>query len=453
MSVLSICNSRRPFCFSVDFCCDAGQIFAWAARFAIGGPLLGISVGVIVVWMLDYFVKEDSEAQITLTVVAAFSCFLAAEGTDMEVSGVLAVVFFGLYLSEWAAYEEKIAFSLKTFWGEADFIADTIIFVVAGLIVSSVIWNGDIGGWDWAFLGMLYIFLHVIRFVAILILWPVLKSKRGYGKRWGKREMAVLTFSGLRGTVGLSLALIAQDMLRSRGQEDDEKNGGLIVFSMSGIVFLSLVLNGSLMNPLIQALGLDRESRAEEALFIHSATRVEALLQNYVDDLLKTDVFLEDAAFQSVWRYVPVFSSAQYWHRIESGKVHLGPFEIQDAVSPAAARRRQRTNNPEQEYCCPPAIQGTWNYYHRQFRQTPKSEGGALGFRRTQIVITSKNETHRTLEYQAIDLQRQLANVHEQLQGYHTKISHEENEDHEDINPSEEDLIQGRTRYIAAIRA
>jgi len=448
-------NHHIPFvCLAVDFCCDVGQVVAWAARLAIGGPLLGVVVGVIVVWMLDWFVKNDVAAQITLTLVAAFSCFLAAEGTELKVSGVLATVFCGLYLSEWAVFEEKNEQSLKTFWNEAEYIADTVIFVVSGLIVSSVVWEGEIDGWDWAFLGMLFIFLQIIRFVMLLIAWPVLKSKRGYGKSWDYREMVVLTFSGLRGTVGLALALIGEDLLRARGGADDEKNAGLIVFAMSGIVFLSLVLNGSLMNPLIHLVGLDRVTHAEEELFLHSVSRVEALLQNYVDNILKTDLFLGDAAFQQVWRYVPVLSCAQYWHRIESGKVHLGPFELQDAISPGLIGTGRRGNYQEQRHCCPPALQGTWNRYHRKYGHMPKPGDGTLRSRRTPTAPTPTAESSRTLEHRAIELQKQLSGVHKQLQGYRSQVSNVEPENNEDDSVSnEEHLIQGRTRYMSALRA
>jgi NhaP-type Na+/H+ or K+/H+ antiporter len=81
----------------------------------------------------------------------------------------------------------------------------------------------------------------------LLMCWPVLTAKTGYGKRWDRKEMLVLVFCGLRGTVGLSLALIAEDVLRKRGEENDEKNGSLVLFNMAGIAFLTLLFNGSLV--------------------------------------------------------------------------------------------------------------------------------------------------------------------------------------------------------------
>ena len=64
----------------------------------------------------------------------------------------------------------------------------------------------------------------------------------------------------MRGAVGLCLALIVEEI-------DDaylpEKTKHRIVFHMSGVAFLTLLINGTLMHPLVKALGLDRVSKAE----------------------------------------------------------------------------------------------------------------------------------------------------------------------------------------------
>jgi hypothetical protein len=233
---------------------------------------------------------------------------------------------------------------------------------------------------------ILYVVLHVNRFLIVVLCWPVLKSKRGYGKLWDYKELLVLVFSGLRGTVGLALALIAENFLSERHRRDDAKNSSLVLFNMAGIAFLTLVINGSLMAPLIHYLQLDHVSRAEEDLFHHSCAIVEAKLQTYVDDVLKRDLFLGDAQYQLVWRYVPVLSPAQYWHRIEAGKIILAPDEREDAL------KNVRRLRPRSRLLCPPELEGTWDRYHREFGSIPRSACGHCldeGVLRTQRSITS----------------------------------------------------------------
>jgi len=58
---------------------------------------------------------------------------------------------------------------------------------------------------DFGYLALLYISLLCIRLVMIVLSFPVL-SRMGYGLTW--KDALVLVWGGLRGAVGLALALI-----------------------------------------------------------------------------------------------------------------------------------------------------------------------------------------------------------------------------------------------------
>ena len=51
---------------------------------------------------------NDLQSEVTLTIVGCYSCFLIAEGTPLHTSGVLSVVFFGLYLSFYGARTHRL---------------------------------------------------------------------------------------------------------------------------------------------------------------------------------------------------------------------------------------------------------------------------------------------------------------------------------------------------------
>lgn len=151
-----------------------------------------------------------------------------------------------------------------------------------------------------------------------------------------------------------------------------------------------------------------------------------------------------------------MFSCAQYWHRIDSGKIHLGPFELEDAIASGLVGRRG--NSQEQRHCCPPSLQGTWNRYHQKFGQMPRPGDGTLRFRRVPTAPNSTADNARTLEHRAIDLQKQLAGAHKQLRAYRSQVTHVRApmglpEGSEDPATIEENLVQGRTRFMTALRA
>lgn len=78
-----------------------------------------------------------------------------------------------------------------------------------------------------------------------LISWPIL---RWTGSVVSFKEAVVLCWSGLRGAVGLSLALF----ILLDDQIADEKYRTLTFFFMGCVTFLTIVLQGGTMGPLLQ---------------------------------------------------------------------------------------------------------------------------------------------------------------------------------------------------------
>jgi NhaP-type Na+/H+ or K+/H+ antiporter len=187
----------------------AHEVFVTGLRLALGGPLVGIAIGAATSFCLANFTFNDMQSEVTLTVVGCYSCFLIAEGTPLHVSGVLAVVFAGLYLSFYGRgnISVQVEHSLHSFWHLAEYIADTLVFFVAGVVMASKMMADDIDAHDWRMLLLLFVALQFIRGVVVLASWPVLK--RGYGITW--QEGVVLTLGGLRGAVGLCLALTVEE--------------------------------------------------------------------------------------------------------------------------------------------------------------------------------------------------------------------------------------------------
>ena len=80
-----------------------------------------------------------------------------------------------------------------------------------------------------------------------LISWPFL---RWTGSVVSSKEAVVLCWSGLRGAVGLSLALF----ILLDDQIADEKYRTLTFFNMGCVTFLTIVLQGATMAPLLQVI-------------------------------------------------------------------------------------------------------------------------------------------------------------------------------------------------------
>ena len=91
-----------------------------------------------------------------------------------------------------------------------EFIANTTLFVLAGLIIgNNFLALDDIGGREWGYLVVLYVFVYLIRLTIVALFYPIL-MRLGYGL--SVREAAVVVHGGLRGAVGLALAILVQEL-------------------------------------------------------------------------------------------------------------------------------------------------------------------------------------------------------------------------------------------------
>ena len=98
--------------------------------------------------------------------------------------------------------------SVHHVWGYIGYIAETIIFILTGLILGErIVAHESFIVWQDFFKLIFgtYPLLTIIRFLVNLMFWPILK-RMGYGMTFS--ELILSTYAGLRGAVGLSLALM-----------------------------------------------------------------------------------------------------------------------------------------------------------------------------------------------------------------------------------------------------
>jgi hypothetical protein len=183
-------------------------------------------------------------------------------------------------------------------------------------------------------------------------------KRSGYGFTW--QEGSVVTWGGLRGAVGLSLALmvaqntaIADTLIRTQ----------TLQFG-AGIVVLSLLINGTTVQPLLDFLGLTRILPARLRMLISADRRVQEDTEETLQ-LLQNDRFLCGADWAQVRGYLPHMDipdadtlpaagaapaesqldetrrrlleaeKQSYWRQFHEGT--LGPIAVRSLVSDTAA--------------------------------------------------------------------------------------------------------------------
>ncbi len=229
--------------------------FAWL----IAG---GIGLGLLVGWIVDYIERriDDGPIEITLSILVPYAVYLAAD--EVHASGVLAVVACGLFLSRRSAsfFTPTVRIQIWSVWQSLNFVLNGFVFVLIGLQLPAI--RASIRGYSLSLL-----VLEGAIFSALLILLRLVWVFPGAGLAWfvrtrllhqnerlpRARATFVLGWTGMRGVVSLAAAIALPAMLAD-GNPFPQRN--LIVFLTFCAIFVTLVLQGITLPPLIRALGL-----------------------------------------------------------------------------------------------------------------------------------------------------------------------------------------------------
>ena len=157
-----------------------------------------------------------------------------------------------------------------------------MIFVTAGIVVGDQIFfkDRDYTSSDWGKMFAFYALLHIVRFIVIVCMWPLLRIT-GYGLNF--KQILVLVYGGLRGAVGLALALLVTKDPKVPEYVRDE-----VLFHMAGIAILTILINGNTTGFLVNYLKLSEVTPIQKRIisyilthFLHFSTeKMEELKKN-----------------------------------------------------------------------------------------------------------------------------------------------------------------------------
>ena len=251
--------------------------FFWVVS---AGLIIGTAIGWVILWIIGKLINQPL-IEITLSVAAAYLTFIIAE--SLHVSGVVALVALALMFSTLGRtrISPEISHFLHQFWEMMSYMANTLIFLVVGIVIMThtTLDSPRL----WIALGLLYIILTLIRAASVWTLMPLLER---IGVGITRQKATVLVWGGLRGAVSLSLALsLAQDSAVPEQLREQ------ILFLTAGIVFLTIVINGSTMEWLLHRLELDKLPPAKETSVQKARQTINAQMRIFFNTLSHNPFF------------------------------------------------------------------------------------------------------------------------------------------------------------------
>ena len=182
---------------------DAGSVSGFDA---VGGFLFvffgGMVVGAVsgLVFMFLYRVGSNSFAKSLISIIAAYSAFLAAEHF-LHVSGVMAVLVTGLFIS-WERCErvEASAF-VEKLWEFNAYVANILVFLIVGVTITLEMFTTH---WLAMLLGIVSVL--IARALGVFVVLPLV-TKFAHVDPISRSYQAIIYWGGLRGAVVVTLAL------------------------------------------------------------------------------------------------------------------------------------------------------------------------------------------------------------------------------------------------------
>lgn len=284
---------------------DLVGILNFFVSMSFGSCLLGVFFGILSVRWLRCLnrplVADDNILQIAMTLCCGYLSFYVAQEL-FQISGILSCCAAGLMLA-WLAPPIILNHeSMHHVWSIIEWLGNSLIFLLAGLIFGDRTLE-TVEAVDWAHLFVLYILLMLVRAVVVFTAFPILKR---IGHRCSYNDAVFIVWGGLRGALGIVLALLVEINQDSLGIP--KVHADKFFFFVGGIATLTLLINASLADKVLTCLGLVGNENLDKTLVMKQIRkRMRRKMIHLVDHLkdtlnLSSDDIIELRDICSVFR-------------------------------------------------------------------------------------------------------------------------------------------------------
>jgi monovalent cation/hydrogen antiporter len=232
---------------------------------SLGGLLVGLVIGWPLAWLHRQL--DDAPIEITITLLTPFAAYLLAQA--MQVSGVLATLSAGLYLSRHSShfFSSTTRLQANAVWNVLVFVLNGLLFLLIGLqlrhLLSSAAGQSlPLVSGEALIISLAVIVVRLVWvFLAAYLPWWLFPRLRARDPYPGWRQVLIVAWTGLRGGISLAAAL-ALPLSIQAGQPFPERD--LLIDLTFGVILVTLVGQGLSLIPLIRWLGVPSDGTREQ---------------------------------------------------------------------------------------------------------------------------------------------------------------------------------------------
>jgi len=240
---------------------ETPSLAAGAARLVYlvaGSSVIGLLIG----WVIRACEQkiDDAPIEITISLIAPYVAYLAAESA--HASGVLSTIACGLYLGHKSSLflSRGARLTGRAVWDTLTFVLNGFVFILIGFQLPYIL--AGIRGYSFRQLFLLgLLFSGVVILLRFIWVYPGAWTSYFLRRRFvhqnepnpAAKAIFVVGWTGMRGVIALAAAISLPELLDS-GAEFPQRN--VMIFLTFCVIFVTLVLQGLTLPPLIRVLGL-----------------------------------------------------------------------------------------------------------------------------------------------------------------------------------------------------
>jgi len=301
---------------------DVSEMVLFMVKTTGGACCLGLVIGwVFLVWIHVASNKVEHHAdiiQMSLSLCCAYVSFIMAEGV-FNLSGVLSTVASALVLADrmWPVITCKE--SMETVWHMFEYLGNVVIFFLAGALTGRTM--TQIQWVDYAHLLVIYLVLAVIRFCMFIISLPALRYFQWkHDQALTVADTMVMTWGGLRGAVGLALAISVR--VKKAGGAVSDVDADRVLFYVGGVALLTLVVNATTCPALVKFLQVTMMPEAKAEILLMIRAQLNLQLQDKIKLARNRQIMIDNKRLSNITSRMDANISAQritVHHRASSG--------------------------------------------------------------------------------------------------------------------------------------
>eukprot|EP00977_Amphora_coffeiformis_P022890 scaffold11728_cov171-Amphora_coffeaeformis.AAC.4 len=296
---------------------SVAQGFALFFQNALGGFAVGLCFAAGLLITLHYLEKRmEPDYNILQAVAAVTASYLSYYVADqlLQMSGVTASVTCAVLSKALGKGMMQDGPGMIRYLSLMEFLLNTLLFALGGVVWGSIFVRNLVdenirfsGKQEWLWLLVVYILVLAIRAIQVGVFYPIF---RRIGLRSNWREAVFLAFAGMRGAVGIALALSLLRRTDEEASRDSFTNvkeirslASSIFFLSGGVSLCTLLINGTAAPWVLKWLNLIQPSDRKANLDLFEVSAQEFVNKHYAR-LLRLPRF-QKASFTIVQNHVP----------------------------------------------------------------------------------------------------------------------------------------------------